>query len=345
MIINKKSILNKINALLEHSATELSTKSDPARKARSRGIITYFEGIEQGPDGHARTIWKVPSESTRDLNYRVTIAIIVPKTSLFTIARQKWDPTKFVDVLKNSDVKVHCTCADFLYGGIKYNLGAGKYKGALEPKNSGYRGEQTIPEPANIRDPEGNHVLCKHCIAVADRLGANNFNIMKSAKNYDMKTLPTEVDPNKTETKLKKDINMIDLDEDRKTKITESIIRGASEPDEETLEKDQMVPEEKEEVVDEVLEKQPEEELDTEVKEVPLEEEKIIPEEEIIEEPLEEKQEVEPEILEKDKPTEDVKLDSDFNDVSTEPEEALEKDKSDEDLNNEKIKSIFDREN
>jgi len=257
MFFNKNFILKNIlnnNPLFEYTAGDLKNASEPGRKSRAKELFTHFQRLAQGPDGQARTIWKVPSQTNRGLDYTVTLAIIVPNSTLFEVAKRKWDPKKFGDVFRGSDVKVHCTCPDFLFGGEKYNLGAGRYKGALEPKNTGYKGEMLIPGPAKTKDPGQNNILCKHAIAVADRLGANAFNIMKLAKGYTI-----EVKPNPELTKeaapLKKDIEMVDLDKDRTDKIVNSIYRGVEEEAGPELEKNTTTqPEENKELVNDVVE-------------------------------------------------------------------------------------------
>ncbi len=274
MFFNKKFILNKIqsaNPLLEYTSGELKNASDPGRKARSKGLLTYFHEIKQGPDGQARTIWRVPSQETRDVGYDVTLAILVPGSTLFEIAKRKWDPSKFSEVLKGSDVKVHCTCPDFLFGGEKYNLGSGRFKGALEPKNTGYKGEQLSPSLPDVKDPGRNNILCKHAIAVCDRLAANAFNIMKQAKNTAIVVKPKPELSDDTTPPLKKDIEFVELDKDRSDKIIQSLYRGAEANNGEKLEKNNTTPEENEELVNDVTQTEPTEEVSGEVPGKPAE--------------------------------------------------------------------------
>jgi hypothetical protein len=95
---------------------------------------------------------------------------------LFAIAKQKWNMKTFMDVFKKSDVKVYCSCPDFFWGGQKYNVGPhGQYKGALSPGNVGpYRLDKEIVNKApDIRDPNREHVLCKHLLSVMNVFLAN----------------------------------------------------------------------------------------------------------------------------------------------------------------------------
>lgn len=289
MKINIGAFLNnyKKTPIFEYSMGELRDNSDSPRRDRAKTLLTYYIDLESGPDGHARTIWKVPSQSNAGLNYTVTVAIIPSKGTLFSIAKSKWDAKTFVSVLKSSDVKVHCTCADFYYGGAKYALGAGKYQGALEPKNAGYPKETIVVEPPDIKDPQRQRVLCKHCIAVADRFGANSFKIMKTAKDYNITIQPTAVDTKKTKMPLKKDITLVDMDKEQANKITEGIVHGAEEVNADELQKNQMSPEEDIDVVETVTETKPEleetpevtpEKQTTEQKSVALEKDKVVEE-------------------------------------------------------------------
>lgn len=274
MRININSFLKnyKKSPLLEYSFGDLKDNSDSPRRDRAKSILTYYVDLENGPDGHARTIWKVPSQTTSGLNYTVTVAIIPQKGTLFSIAKAKWNAKIFADVLRSADVKVHCTCADFYYGGAKYALGAGKYQGALEPKNAGYPKETIIVEPPDVRDPQRQRVLCKHCIAVADRFGANGFKIMKTARDYSVTVEPTNVDVKNTKVPLKKDITLVDMDKEQANKITEGIVHGAEEVEAEELKKNNMSETEVEDAVQTVTETKPEQ---LEDESIPVPEENI----------------------------------------------------------------------
>jgi hypothetical protein len=335
MFFNKTLFLDNLkkSPLFEHTFSDLKGASDFGRRARAKEILTYFEDIVQGPDGHARTEWRVPSQNERGLDYKVTVAIIVPKLTLFGVAKRKWDSTKFPGILRGADVKVHCTCPDFLWGGIKHNLGVGKFKGALELKPSGYRGEQTIAEPPDETDPGREHILCKHCIGVADHFLANSFNIMKAAKDFIMEVEPNDEMTKGQKTPLKKDINLVDVDKETTSKFTEGIIHGAEEVEKE-LEKDTLTPDETEDVVDTVVEKEePEIELEKEgtpeeiLETKPVEEITEVPESEKVDSDLNPSENV-PE-LDKDKETTEIEVEEEVGSVldRSEEENKLEKDK------------------
>lgn len=260
-IFLKNATKNK--TLFEYTFTELKNNSDTGRKARSKGIITLFEGVVQGPDGQARTLFKVPSQTNPDTEYQVTVAVIVPKTSLFAIAKGKWDAKVFASTLKTADVKVHCTCMDFLMGGQKYNLGPnGKYKGSTLTDKTQPHYKTIDPTAPDYRDPQRVHVLCKHCIAVATNFTANSFNIMKAIRGFvsevkvDDKTTKDMDDGKKP---LKKDIELVDMDQEKTNKITEGLVHGAGmlEKEESTLEKDNQTSVEDSEDVKDIIEEKP----------------------------------------------------------------------------------------
>lgn len=266
MFFNKELFLKnatKNKALFEYSFTELKNNSDGDRKARAKGIVTLFEGVIQGPDGQARTLFKVPSQTNPGSDYQVTVAVIVPKSSLFAIAKGKWDPKVFASTLKTADVKVHCTCMDFLMGGQKYNLGPqGKYKGATLTDKTQPSYKTMDPTAPDYRDPQRIHVLCKHCIAVATNFTANSFNIMKAIRGF---VSEVKVDDKKTKDMdegkkpLKKDIELVDMDQEKANKITEGLVHGGEmlQEEESTLEKDNQTPMEDGEEVKDIVETSP----------------------------------------------------------------------------------------
>lgn len=67
--------------------------------------------------------------------------------------------------LENADIKCSCSCPAFLYWGSDYNTSA---LGMLDTRKS-------YPKPAskglapNIRDPEGNRIVCKHIVAALQK--------------------------------------------------------------------------------------------------------------------------------------------------------------------------------
>jgi hypothetical protein len=185
---------------------------DDDRKARAKNIPVYYKSIQQKPDGQARTIWEVPSQTNRSTNYGVTVDIHVPLMGgLFGVAKGKWQPKVFSEALSNADVKVHCTCPDFKWSGMTYNLGQyGKLKGSLAPVGA------TDDIPPDIKDPDRKHILCKHLYSVFTVFPNNAFSIMSQARKMDVEV--------KTDEKMTRDIDdgKLPLKKDVKT-VTEDI--------------------------------------------------------------------------------------------------------------------------
>lgn len=194
-MINRLKLLESLQgykprkAILEYNYKELTNMSDDRRKGRAKTIPAFYQNIDQGKDGHARTHWKVPSQSDSTVKYDCIVELHVPIIGgLFAIAKQKWNMKSFMDVFKKSDVKVYCSCPDFFWGGEKHNLGPhGVYKGALSPGNVGpYRHDQAIvSKTPDVRDPNHEHVLCKHLLAVMNVFPANASDIMSQARKFD----------------------------------------------------------------------------------------------------------------------------------------------------------------
>jgi len=195
-----KALSKTQNVLIEESFASLDTHVDPARKARSSGIHrTKFESIDQSTDGHARTHWKVNSQSDSGKQYDVVVEVIVPtKGGLFALAKEKWQPKLYKDILTNSDVRVHCNCYDFYWSGMMHNNGpSGNHKGSLATGLSTLvPNAQTNPSFPKVRDPSGNLSMCKHLHSVLKYFPANAFDIMSKARKFNN---TTTVDAEKTE--------------------------------------------------------------------------------------------------------------------------------------------------
>lgn len=219
-MINKKALtqnlINKISIpLVEHTLKDLSSRVDAKTKNKASSMVAYYEKIEQKPDGNARTIWKVPSQTDKTRNYQVNIDIHVPiGGSLFAVAKGKWKPKQFSEAIAKSDVKVFCNCPDFHWGGVMWRLGPnGDIKDSLAPgKKSSYGNRDPLSIPPDIRDPDRVHALCKHLTVAFSVFPANAFNIMSDARKYD-----AEINPNPALT------NELD-EEPTKEKITETAV-------------------------------------------------------------------------------------------------------------------------
>ena len=198
---------------MEYSYAELAkmannSESGRKRQMRSSGLITNYlgsidkskGGVDQAADGQVRTFWKVESGSKPGKYYNCVIEFHVDG-GLFSVAKEKKSMKDIHPILAKADVKVHCSCPDFYWSGMKYNLGAkGKLSGALSPKqNAGYDGEEdTVSIKPDKRDPNRVNVLCKHLLAIKKNIGFNVPSIMRDVRNYDQNAAKIKVDPDKT---------------------------------------------------------------------------------------------------------------------------------------------------
>lgn len=233
-MINIKKFINNVRKqypqknLFEESFSSLRNNSDDGRRNRASGMSAFYQGIQQSSDGHAVTTWSVPSQSDPTVNYQSVVEIIVPiKGGLFTVAKSKWDPSKFASVLKSSDVRVSCTCPDFWWGGQTYNLGPkGSQKGNLASQAN------TTDLAPNVRDPKREHTLCKHLIAVFNVFPFNATKIMSGARKYDanIQTNPQSTkDIKNGKSVLNKEKELFSIPNEGKTVITDALYKGAEE--------------------------------------------------------------------------------------------------------------------
>lgn len=179
--------------LIEESFAALATLSDDKRVAKSKSMIAKYDSLSQDANGHAMTKWNVPSQSNAK-DYVTHVGIIV-ENGLFALAKGKWKPKEYSNALANADVKVHCNCPDFYWGGAKYNLSHLNGKNSTYPISSGYKYEKNVVTHApDVRDPDRRHKLCKHLLAVFNVFKNNVFSIMGDARKFDIDIKPTSVD-------------------------------------------------------------------------------------------------------------------------------------------------------
>ena len=329
MEINKERLLNGLarQVLVEESFATLANLSDEGRVDRSKNVIVHYQRIYQDHDGQAVTEWTVPSTSGND-KYTCDVGLAVTGT-LFAAAKKRWNAKEFGELFSKADVKVYCSCPDFYWAGMRHNLGpngqvrGGKLSGNHTfPKSHGYKYEQDVVTKApDIKDPNREHVLCKHLLGIFKRFKNNAFDIMRDARG--VQTEPVNPEVEKAE---KKGTKMLMKDDIKRQKVSENLRKGLTEGfvEEVTqLHKDQKLPDdEATEIVKDVVETNPPtEEVEPEVSDV-IQEEKQTPEVEVepteiippdepeeieegFEEPEEEK--VEPEALVKD--TEESEID------------------------------------
>lgn len=231
---NMQRMYPRSKPIMEYTFSELRNSSDNARKSRVRsdGLVVEYQKdlLDQSKDGHPRTHWIV-SNPSKGTEYSQVVQIRVPvKGGLFALAAPttKWNLKSLSSALAKAEVRVHCTCPDFYWAGMKYNLGpSGPKKGALAyDMHAGLPHEQRNPQAPVIRDPSGKHTLCKHLIAVMSVLPTNASSIMSSIRHY--------TDDNRIETNdqltdemdrgaavLDKDVNRPQEEDERKIPVTE----------------------------------------------------------------------------------------------------------------------------
>ena len=235
---------NKLLSMFEYNATHLKDIAEPGRMGRSKGIIAKYSSVTKGADGHARTIWDVPSEKGNK-TYKVTLSVEPDGSNLFAMAKNKWNLRKFSLVLKSADVKIHCECRDFFFGGAKYNLGA---NGDLATttfndissghKGVGYRETNVVTVAPNKNDPERKNTSCKHCLSVISKLPMNTSRILKDCREY------TGTDDDINETPL------TNVSDDSRKRVAENFVDAK-----ESLLKDTLSDEQSIEVVSDVMDR------------------------------------------------------------------------------------------
>lgn len=202
--VSREYLLESLQSkpLFEETFSKLYSLSDQKRVSRSKPMIVKYTGLYQDKsDGQAVTKWTVPSATNKSSSYTCLIGIAV-KGGLFALSKEKWNAKVFSEAFANANVKVHCSCPDFYWSGMKYNLGNnGKLKGHTFAVSSGYKYEKDVVTKApDKRDPNQRQVLCKHLLAIFPRFSANAFDIMRDAKKSSAGPVTTDI-PVKTKKK------------------------------------------------------------------------------------------------------------------------------------------------
>lgn len=168
------------------------------RYASGKQLEHYYQGVTADNDGNTVVIFKIPSSKNKNANpadykfYYCFIDIIPKDTTLFNLAKAKAKLSERMQILKDADIKFFCTCPDFNWSGMKYNL-----KHVYDSYLSGYESIEGVPSggediPPKVRDPHHQHRVCKHLLAAFNAVLTNWMTIIKAAKNY---TVPSENKP------------------------------------------------------------------------------------------------------------------------------------------------------
>ena len=175
------SFLYNARYLMENNMAFFSKKADSARKTRSKVLERYFEGIERNQNGQAVLEWRVPSSSTPGKSYTCYISVEPKQASLFVLASAGGKVGDKMQLIKSADVRCFCTCPDFNWSGMKYNM-----KHRYDGYEAGHTSDDGVPDGSDIRprvrDPRGKNTVCKHLLASFNGIMLNAPTIMKAAR-------------------------------------------------------------------------------------------------------------------------------------------------------------------
>ena len=178
--------------LLEANAAFFVKKVDPVRREKGKSLQHYFVGVDRDSSGNAVIEFSVPSQRDQNKRYRCFIDIIPKGPNLFALAQTTKKLADKVNILKNADVKCFCSCPDFNWSGMKYNmkhvhdsLASGHHSDNAEDDH----GEDINPK---IRDPKHKNTLCKHLVAALRGVLTNAPSIMKQVREMPRDEKTTE---------------------------------------------------------------------------------------------------------------------------------------------------------
>lgn len=176
-------------AIYEANMAKLAAKVDNGRKERSKSLTFRYTGITKNNIGDAVVSFSVPSQSDPSKSYDCFMAVIPKGMSLFAVAHNQRKLNERITALKNADVKCFCTCPDFNWAGMKYNM---KHK--YSSYEDGHQSSEGVPDgsdiPPRVRDPKGKNTLCKHLMAVCKGILTNASSIMGDARKAKFPAAP-----------------------------------------------------------------------------------------------------------------------------------------------------------
>lgn len=193
--MKKELLLSHLRVLAEATMDDFQQSMDPKRLARVNGhtaaepgldpLTHYYQSITRSDDGHAVIMFRIPSQgtSTKYSSYRCYVEVVPHNTTLFALAQGTRTIGSRINALKNADVRVFCSCPDFTFSGMRYNL-KHKYHALVR----GIDSEPGIPNgediPPNKRDPKRKQTLCKHLAATFKGIKTNAGTIMKDVSAF-----------------------------------------------------------------------------------------------------------------------------------------------------------------
>lgn len=192
--MQKELIIKQLKALTEANSEFFLGKTDPKRLARSKSIPRYYQRVLPDKEGNAVLEWLVPSSKPGNKPYFCYVDIITKQANLFNLAKATGKLRDRIQILRDADVKLFCTCDDFNWSGMKYNL-----KHEHDSLSAGHHSQDPRSDhgediPPNVRDPQRKNLVCKHLITVLKGIAANAPSIMKDARNF-IPEKPEEKEP------------------------------------------------------------------------------------------------------------------------------------------------------
>ena len=193
--MQKDLLIKQLKALTEANAEFFLGKADPNRYARSKNIPRYYQRVLQDGNKNAVLEWLVPSSKPGHQPYFCYVDIITKQANLFNLAKSTGKLRDRVQILRDADIKLFCTCDDFNWSGMKYNLKHGHDSLAAGHHSQNPRSDHGEDIPPDVRDPERKNLICKHLITVLKGIAANAPSIMKDARTYVPEQEPEKPEP------------------------------------------------------------------------------------------------------------------------------------------------------
>ncbi len=184
------SQLSQGKAQLEANAAFFVKKVDPKRLSKGKKLQHYYKGVMADRQGNAVLEWSIPSQSDPSKSYTCFIDIIPKDTTLFNIAKAKAKLADRVQTLKDADVKCFCSCPDFNWAGMKYNMKHIHKSLSADHHADDVADDQGEDINPSVRDPKHKNTLCKHLVAACAGVLTNAATIMKDVRGYTPEARP-----------------------------------------------------------------------------------------------------------------------------------------------------------
>lgn len=158
---DNKMIKSKRRMLRELTSKEVQIKQDKPRLLRSKSVRVWYWGVRISGTKNYLTLY-FKALDFKGTGRKHLCRIVLQDYPDYLVKFSNLKPEEIIrKALIEGQVKVHCTCEDFLYKGFAY-MGHAKGYGIVP--------EKRFP---SIRNPQLKGSVCKHCSAVMNR--ANLF--------------------------------------------------------------------------------------------------------------------------------------------------------------------------